>query len=460
MKSPFDANVPRRKPRTRLSTMLAEVDPTENDLFESQEPGPVEVLREEPLAAVRHPGAAETAPSSEKFGSEHSPAPTWNDQIGKTPSNTGAHVDGRMGAAIPTAFDLTYAAPAPNGIEPLVKPLAQPLVEPLAQPPVEPLAEPPVEALAQPPVEPLAEPPVEPLAQPPMEPLAQPPMEPLAQPPMEALAQPPVEPLAQPPVKPVSRVKSEPIIDTGPENARGSTEVALRDSRLRISELRVRLRQAQSEEHEATVSRPGETASRIKETVASLVQRLDRTSQEKAALEEALEQMRSEVALAEERTETERAARSSAETLAAERLEVAEALAAESEALADERDEALRRISEFKDVERQQAELLLDFEAALKTKTADALRKDEALAELQSALDATVADLERIQGRLEDQIAQNRVLERRIEALEAELTKTDELNDALTEIQKAVDRATARQQPTNGPETRARPRGI
>ena len=50
MKSAFDANVPKRKPRTRLATMLQDIEPA---IVESETPAAVEVPA--PPAAVEVP---------------------------------------------------------------------------------------------------------------------------------------------------------------------------------------------------------------------------------------------------------------------------------------------------------------------------------------------------------------------------------------------------------------------
>jgi hypothetical protein len=230
-----------------------------------------------------------------------------------------------------------------------------------------------------------------------------------------------------------SRLRERP---TAPEIHTGGSTV--KTGKARIAELRARL-EAANKRREEKPPEPEMTATRVRETVAALSQRLEQTRTETAGLTRTLDAAKRELGETQEQLELERKARISAETLAAERQMVADELLAESEALAQERDRALAVIAELKELDAQQASLLGQLETTLAERD-KALDKAQAqLVELRAAADAATADADAMQARLHLVLSERSDLESRLGRLEAELSRANSARAALGEIQKLVD---------------------
>jgi chromosome segregation ATPase len=248
---------------------------------------------------------------------------------------------------------------------------------------------------------------------------------------------PPVAAVPPPPASaPPPMADARPHRPAAPEIQAGGTTV--KTGKARIAELRARL-DAANKRREEKPPEPEATASRVRETVAALSQRLEQTRADTAALTKALESAKRELGETQEQLELERKARIGAETLAAERQTVADELLVESEALAQERDRALSCIAELKELDAQQAALLSQLESTLAERD-KALDKAQAqVVELRAAAEAATADADAMQARLHLVLSERSDLEARVGRLEAELSRAISARQALGEIQKLVD---------------------
>ncbi|MCB9646567.1 MAG: hypothetical protein H6730_08235 [Deltaproteobacteria bacterium] len=207
--------------------------------------------------------------------------------------------------------------------------------------------------------------------------------------------------------------------------------------RARLDALRRRLAAADLARQPAAA--PEATASRVRETVGHLKQRLDEVLGERKGLLDDLERSRAEVANLQQQLEREQKARAAAETQAEERGRVAEELMAESEALADERDQALARIAEIQNLNVEQLRLLDEMEGNLAERDAALVAAHGDAEVLRHNLEAVQTDLALTQTELDEARDARRSLERRTEELEAQLARAEAAKAALTEIQRLVD---------------------
>lgn len=212
----------------------------------------------------------------------------------------------------------------------------------------------------------------------------------------------------------------------------------VKSGRDRIDELKKRLAVASRRNAEPAPA-PAATASRVRETVASLRAELERVQSEKRALADTLEDRDQRITHLEADLDTERKAKTAAESLAGERQEVADALIEESEALAEERDRALARIGELTELDKTQRELVVAIEAELEKKDEALATARESATELNDALAATTAELQLVEGRLADETAARASLAARVAELEADLLRAQSAKEALSEIQRLVD---------------------
>jgi hypothetical protein len=369
----FDANVPKRKPRTRLGTMLADLDD-----------GATEVAEDAPMAAeVRGPTAVEevevlaetTPPIARAPAPEPEPAPAADAALVAVTQ------------AAPPLAPLETAAPAPRRA-PADARAAAPKAAPVT---------PPAEAPALP---------------------RSPSPEPAR---ARSAAKPPEAPKAAP-ARPRSPAPGGEVVEAG---------------RARLDALRQRLAAAELARQPAAA--PEATATRVRETVAHLKQRLDEVLGERKVLLEALEASRGQVAGLEQQLERERATRATAEALAEERGRVADELMGESEALADERDQALTRIAELQHLDAEQVRLLEEMEGTLAQRDQALAAAHQAAEALRHGLEAAQTDLALTQTELDEARDARRGLERQVEALQAQLARAEAAKAALSEIQRLVD---------------------
>lgn len=209
-------------------------------------------------------------------------------------------------------------------------------------------------------------------------------------------------------------------------------------ARARIERLKQRLDLA-ARRHAEPSPEPSTTASRVKETVGTLKERLERSAQEQRATLQALEQARRAVTETQGLLEAERRQRIAAEGLAEERQKIALGLVAESEAMAEERDQALARIAELRAVDEEQAKLLDGLERELDAERARAEEARHQVVELRSALEAVNAEVELAEVRLDQLRAEKRAVEERAQKLENEILRSQGAREALTEIQRLVE---------------------
>ena len=213
-------------------------------------------------------------------------------------------------------------------------------------------------------------------------------------------------------------------------------DAGVTEARDRLARLRARL---ESSERRWQATAPEATATRVRETVGTLRNRLEDGEAERRRLLEALAEAERAQADAERGRQTADDALRRAQALADERAQVAQAALTESEALAEERDGAMARVAEFQELSQQQAGLLDEMENRLHQQAeamSEALNQTEAL---RAALDATQADLDAAMRQVDDLTRIRQSLVAQVESLQTELTRANQAKDALAEIQKLVD---------------------
>lgn len=377
MKSAFDANVPRRKPRTRLGSMLADIDEAPQQEQPAESPAPAEAEE----AKVKAP-----AP---KVSAKATPAKT--PKTATKPRAKAAKVAPKKVPATPEQAE----AEAPT-------PTAQP-AEAAAADEEPPQAE--AKGVAR-----EAEP----------TPVAVPAVADAAE--SKSAKQPAVR---RAPPAPASETRPAPGADV------------VRAGRDRLDALRQRL--AVAERSRQPTIEPALTADRVRETVAQLRTRLDEVVAERKSLLTSLDEVRQVLSQTQAELERERAEKLAADGLASERGRVAEALMAEGEALADERDQGLMRIAELKLLDEEQAGLLNEMEAALAARTEELSETQRDREGMRQALEAVQTDLALTEGQLDEEREARLRLTRQVEDLTAQLSRAESAKSALSEIQRLVD---------------------
>ncbi|MEM7677535.1 MAG: hypothetical protein AAF449_16160, partial [Myxococcota bacterium] len=224
--------------------------------------------------------------------------------------------------------------------------------------------------------------------------------------------------------------------DSGLPTRPPAADDGVAEARARLARLRARL-DSSAQRWQATA--PEATASRVRETVGTLRNRLEDGEVERRRLLEALNEAERIQADSDRARRQAEEAQVRAEALAQERAEVARAALTESEALAEERDAAVARANELQELSQQQASLLEDMENKL-LRQADTLTESVAQAEsLRTALDTAQIDLDAALRQVDDLGRIKQTLTAQVEALRGDLHRANQAKDALAEIQKLVD---------------------
>jgi hypothetical protein len=441
MKSAFDANVPKRKPRTRLSTMLAELDPP---TVHSEPPKPAEPAAALPVPEPVLDTAAETARleaeqlEAAQRAAEKIEAARLEAAKVEAARLEAAKVEAvRLEAAKIEAAKIEAAKIEAALLDAARIEAAKHEAEHLAA-----LAK--AEAIAKADALRAAEAKAAELARQADEArlaeAARLAADAKAKAEALALAQQKAE--AQAKAEALARAEAAAVAKAEAEKAEAARALAAGDpvatSRARIEKLKERLSISAKRNAEPTPE-PAATASRVKETVGSLKDRLEKSAAEQRATIQALEQTRRALVEAQTLLELERRQRIAAENLADERRQVAEGLLAESEAMAEERDQALSRINELRDLDAQQGKLLEEIEAQLETERTNVANARHQASELRAALEAVNAEVELAEVRLDQIRGEKRLVEERATKLEGELLRAHSARDALGEIQRLVE---------------------
>ena len=207
------------------------------------------------------------------------------------------------------------------------------------------------------------------------------------------------------------------------------------DAREQIARLKERLAAAQAR---TGVIEPKRTAAAVREVVDGLRDRLESSARERSELAEALDATRATLARTVVELERERRAREAFEAQAEERRRIADDAVAEAEALAAERDQVLGELAQHRRLEGEQTSLLTQVEAALAQRDAERESAARELAEARDVVnlrDAEVADLE---ARVRDEAAGRVRAEAQSRALEAEIARLTEAQEALQTIEAAL----------------------
>lgn len=428
MKSAFKANVPKRKPKTRLGSMFAEIDQAVEEAAEAPEapqekaPKPKKRAQKAPTkrqAATKAPPAPEEH-TEEEIALGHNPL---QDATSEAPTEsfplTAEPTEAEAPEALDVAFDAAFSEPAEA---PQPAPAPQEEVRRAPQPVQQnPAQQQPVQQ--------------QPIQQQPLQRAVEEAAEDAAL--FAAVRAGPTNGASQ---APHGVRATEPQISSRPmptELSRGSETVLT--GRARIAELRAKLKA--TDRSIDPRPEPTTTADRVRSTIENMRGRLEEATSARTGLTKQLESTRQDLAMTKEALDLEQKARSAAEALANERKQVADGLIEEAELLAEERDRALAMISELKDLGREQNKLLLEMETSVEERSralAEAITEAD---ELRKALETAAINAETVHSTLERVNEEKVSLEAQVHGLQRDLDRATNARTALTEIEKLVNKA-------------------
>jgi chromosome segregation ATPase len=207
------------------------------------------------------------------------------------------------------------------------------------------------------------------------------------------------------------------------------------DAREQIARLKERLAAAQAR---TGAIEPKRTAAAVREVVDGLRDRLETSARERSELVEALEAARATLARTVTELERERRAREVFEAQAEERRRIADDAVAEAEALAAERDQVLGELAQHRRLEGEQAGLLTQVEAALAQRDVEREAAARELTETRDLVNLRAAEIADLEARLRDEAAGRGRAETQCKALEAEIARLSEAQEALQTIEAAL----------------------
>ena len=207
------------------------------------------------------------------------------------------------------------------------------------------------------------------------------------------------------------------------------------DAREQIARLKERLAAAQAR---TGVIEPKRTAAAVREVVDGLRDRLEASARERSELAEALDAARATLARTVAELDRERRAREVFEAQAEERRRIADDAVAEAEALAAERDQVLGELAQHRRLEGEQTSLLTQVEAALAERDAERESAARELAETRDVVNLRAAEIADLEARIRDEAAGRARAEAQSRALEAEIARLSEAQEALQTIEAAL----------------------
>jgi chromosome segregation ATPase len=207
------------------------------------------------------------------------------------------------------------------------------------------------------------------------------------------------------------------------------------DAREQIARLKERLAAAQAR---TGVIEPKRTAAAVREVVDGLRDRLEASARERIEMAEALDATRATLARTVAELERERRAREVFEAQAEERRRIADDAVAEAEALAAERDQVLGELAQHRRLEGEQTSLLTQVEAALAERDAERESAARELAETRDVVNLRAAEIADLETRLRDEAAGRARAEAQSRALEAEIARLSDAQEALQTIEAAL----------------------
>ncbi len=428
MKSAFKANVPKRKPKTRLGSMFAEIDQAVEEAAEApQDEAPKPKKRAQKASTKRQaatkapPAPQPEEPAEEEIALGHNPL---QDAASETPTESfPLTAESTEAADTPEALDVAFDAAFAEPAEAQAAPKPQQTIPENRQTGPQ---------NRQTGTEPRQE--VQPAPQP-VQQAVEEAAEDAAL--FAAVRAAPTNGASQ---APHSVQAAEPQISSRPmptELSRGSETVLT--GRARIAELRAKLKA--TDRSIDPRPEPTTTADRVRSTIENMRGRLEEATSARTGLTKQLESTRQDLAMTKEALDLEQKARSAAEALANERKQVADGLIEEAELLAEERDRALAMISELKDLGREQNKLLLEMETSVEERSralAEAITEAD---ELRKALETAAINAETVHSTLERVNEEKVSLETQVHGLQRDLDRATNARTALTEIEKLVNKA-------------------